>query len=146
MTTNLAIGNTVGMATTPTRLSDHPIHLGLGATAEVEAEFTGEIAWYAGYGERHAGDGADGRLVTVHQFDTDWDSWEMHPVGSEVVLCMVGSMTLHQEMPTGERHTVILDAGEYVFNDPGVWHTADVSGRVSALFITAGMGTEHRPR
>ena len=134
------------MATTATRLSDHPIHLGLGATVEIEPEFTGEMAWYAGYSERHVGDGADGRLVTVHQFDADWDSWEMHPVGSEVVLCMVGSMTLHQEMPTGERRTVILDAGEYVINDPGVWHTADVSGRADALFITAGMGTEHRPR
>ena len=134
------------MATTPTRLNDHPIHLGLGATAAIEPEFTGEMEWYAPYSERHAGDGAEGRLVTIHQFDTDWDSWEMHPVGSEVVLCLVGSMTLHQEMPTGERHTVTLDPGEYVIIDPGVWDTADVSGRANALFITAGMGTEHRPR
>ena len=54
------------MATTPTRLSDHPIHLGLGATSEIEPEFTG-------------------------------------------------------------------NAGGYAVNDPGVWHTADVSVRASAL-------------
>ena len=68
---------------TPTRLSDHPIHLGLGATAEIEPEFTGAMEWYAGYSERHGADGAEGRLVTVHDFDSDWDVWEMHPVGSE---------------------------------------------------------------
>ena len=134
------------MPTTPTRLSDHPIHLGLGATAEIEPEFTGEMAWYGEYSARHAGDGADGRLVTAHQFDTDWDAWEMHPVGSEVVLCLVGSMTLHQETPDGEQREVTLEAGEYAVNDPGVWHTADVAGQVSALFITAGEGTQHRPR
>lgn len=134
------------MATTPTRLSNHPIHLGLGATAEVEPEFTGAMEWYAGYSERHANDGAEGRLVTVHEFDADWDVWEMHPVGSEVVLCLAGSITLHQETPEGSHLTVVLDAGEYAVNEPGVWHTADVSGRVSALFITAGEGTQHRPR
>ncbi len=108
------------MATTATRLSDHPIHLGLGATAVIEPEFTGAMEWYGGYSQRHGGDGAEGRLVTIHQFDTDWDSWEMHPVGSEVVLCLVGSITLHQEMPDGEHRMVDLDAGEYAINDPGV--------------------------
>ncbi len=134
------------MATTPTRLSDHPIHLGLGATAEIEPEFSGAMEWYGGYTERHATDGAEGRLVTTHVFDTSWDSWEMHPVGAEVVLCLVGHMTLHQETPDGEHRIVELDAGEYAINGPGVWHTADVVGRASALFITAGAGTEHRPR
>jgi hypothetical protein len=134
------------MATTPIRLSDHPIHLGLGATAEIEPEFTGAMEWYAGYSGRHAADGAEGRLVTVHDFHESWDVWEMHPVGSEVVLCLAGSMVLHQEAPDGGQHTVRLDAGEYAINQPGVWHTADVAGHVSALFITAGEGTQHRPR
>ena len=35
---------------------------------------------------------------------------------------------------------------EYAINAPGVWHTADVTGEATALFITAGKGTEHRPR
>ena len=134
------------MPTTPTRLSDHPIHLGLGATSQIEPEFTGDMEWYGGYVARHAGDGAEGRLVTIHHFDADWDSWEMHPVGSEVVLCLSGSMTLHQETSEGDHHTVVLDTGEYAINEPGVWHTADVADDASALFITAGEGTQHRPR
>ena len=30
-------------------ITTHPIHLGLGATAEVEPRFTGELDWYEGY-------------------------------------------------------------------------------------------------
>jgi hypothetical protein len=39
-----------------------------------------------------------------------------------------------------------LGGGDYAINDPGVWHTADVDGSATVLFITAGLGTEHRPR
>ena len=39
-----------------------------------------------------------------------------------------------------------LQAGEYAINPPGTWHTADVDHEATGLFITAGMGTEHRPR
>ncbi len=124
----------------------HPIHLGLGATAEVEPEFTGEMSWYGGYSERHASDGAEGRLVTMHTFTEPWDVWEMHPTGSEVVLCTAGEITLHQELPDGSTATVTLGAGQYAVNQPGTWHTADVGEQATALFITAGEGTEHRPR
>ncbi len=60
--------------------------------------------------------------VHLHTFDGPWDSWEMHPKGAELV------------------------AGQAIINPPGVWHTADVDGRASALFVTAGVGTEIRPR
>lgn len=129
-----------------TPISTHPIHLGLGATAAVEPEFTGDEGWYAAYAERHAADGAEGRLVTVHSFDESWDVWEMHPAGSEVVLCTVGNLTLHQEHADGTTATVHLAPGEYAVNPPGTWHTADVDATATALFITAGAGTEHRPR
>jgi len=129
-----------------TNISTHPIHLGLGATAEVEPEFTGEMSWYGGYSERHADDGVEGRLVTMHSFTESWDVWEMHPGGSEVVLCTAGGITLHQEMADGSTATVTLSAGQYVVNEPGTWHTADVDGAATALFITAGEGTEHRLR
>ena len=42
-------GRTLAM---PKRLSQHPVHLGLGATAEVEPEFSG-VEWYEAYGARH---------------------------------------------------------------------------------------------
>lgn len=102
--------------------------------------------WYEAYGERSAGDGAEGRLVTMYCFTEDWDSWEMHPLGDEVVLCLSGQMTLHQEHADGSTATVAIGENEYVINPPGTWHTADVEGEATALFITAGLGTEHRPR
>lgn len=128
------------------RLDTHPLHLGLGATAVPQPEFTGAMEWYEGYVARHAADGAEGRLVTVHSFSESWDSWEMHPLGDEVVCCLTGSMTLHREFADGSSDCVTIGAGEYAINPPGAWHTADVAGETTALFITAGMGTQHRPR
>jgi quercetin dioxygenase-like cupin family protein len=127
-------------------LSTRPIHLGLRASAVVEPEFTGAMSWYEGYVQRHAADGFEGRLVSMHTFSASWDVWEMHPNGSEVVLCTAGAMTLHQEMPDGSSARVTLAAGQYAINEPGIWHTADVDGPATALFITAGVGTQHRPR
>ncbi len=127
-------------------IGKHPLHLGLGATALVEPVFDGAMTWYEHYSERHAADGAEGRLVTMHTFDAPWAMWEMHPHGSEVVLCTAGEITLHQESKDGQVTMVHLCAGHYAINDPGVWHTADVQGEATALFITAGLGTQHRAR
>lgn len=126
-------------------LFNTPIHLGLGAKAVVEPDFTG-MEWYADYVGRHADDGVEGRLVSLYTFSESWDSWEMHPHGDEVVICTAGQITLHQEMADGTTAMVTLGPGEYAINPPGVWHTADVDGQATALFITAGLGTEHRPR
>jgi quercetin dioxygenase-like cupin family protein len=126
------------------QLERNPVHLGLGATAFSEPEFTG-MDWYAGYGARHATDGAEGRLVSMFTFTQPWESWEMHPKGGEVVICTAGEMTLLQEID-GSVVRTRLTAGEYAINPPGVWHTADVEGSASAVFITAGMGTQNRQR
>lgn len=122
-----------------------PIHLGPGAVALVQPDFTG-MDWYEGYGGRHDSDGIEGRLVSMYRFTEDWTSWEMHPNGHEVVVCVAGTMTIHQEMVDGSTATVTIGAGDYAINPPGAWHTADVAGEATALFITAGLGTEHRPR
>ncbi len=42
--------------------------------------------------------------------------------------------------------SITLGAGDYAINPPGVWHTADIAEAATALFITAGFGTEHKPR
>lgn len=127
-------------------LAQFPIHLGLGATAGQEPEFTGGMAWYGDYVARHAADGEEGRLVSQHTFSEPWDSWEMHPHGAEVVLCQSGRLTLHQEHTDGQLTTITLLPGEYAINPPGVWHTADVDEPTTAVFITAGWGTQGRPR
>lgn len=127
-------------------LKQRPIHLGLGASALVQPDFTGGPQWYMDYAERTADDGVEGRLVSMHTFSESWDMWEMHPSGSEVVVCTAGKITLHQQADDGDVNTVTISAGEYAINPPGVWHTADVEEESTALFITAGVGTEHRPR
>lgn len=128
------------------RLEEEFVHLGRGATAVVQPGFTG-MEWYEGYGARHGGDGAEGRLVSQYDFATSWDSWEMHPVGAEVVICVAGAMTLVQEAADGTITQVALAPGDYAINPPGVWHTADVTeSPARAIFITAGEGTQHRPR
>jgi mannose-6-phosphate isomerase-like protein (cupin superfamily) len=132
-------------ATMAHRLDTQFIHLGPGATAVPQPEFTGG-AWYEAYGMRHDHDGADGRLVSLFHFTQDWDSWEMHPHGDEVVLCISGRITLHQDHVDGSATTVTIGPGEYAINPPGCWHTADVDGPATALFITAGLGTETRAR
>ena len=131
---------------TATDITRHPIHLGRSGNAETEPEFTGDYAWYLAYSERHAADGADARLVSQHTFTESWPTWEMHPKGHEVVLCVAGKMVLHQEHPDGTRSEVTLEAGQYAINSPGVWHTADIPQTATGVFITAGMGTQIRPR
>jgi hypothetical protein len=46
----------------------------------------------------------------------------------------------------GSKQSLQLGPGDYAINEPGTWHSADVVGEATALFITAGMGTQHRPR
>lgn len=128
----------------PLSLERFPLHLGLGARAVSQPEFTG-MEWFAAYAERNAADGDEARLVSLYSFSENWTSWERHPVGDEAVICITGEITLIQESPDGVQK-VTLRPGDYALNPRGVWHTADVAQHATALFITAGMGTEHRPR
>lgn len=78
-------------------------------------------------------------------FTDSWDVYEMHPNGSEIIICTEGEMTLIQEIDGSEKR-ISISTGEYAINPPGIWHTADISDRATAIFITAGRGTEHKPR
>jgi len=144
-----ARGHNGGMSTSsengPFSLAKHPTHLGVGATAVPQPTFTGDLSWYGAYGKRHGDDGADGRLLSMHTFDAPWKTWEVHPHGSEVVLVTAGKLTLLQERD-GLVTSIELRAGEYAINPPGVWHTANADAAVTAVFVTCGTGTEHRPR
>jgi hypothetical protein len=65
---------------------------------------------------------------------------------SQIKACIAGEMMLHQEGAGDSSATLHLMAGDYAINPPGIWHTADIIDEATALFITAGWGTEHRPR
>lgn len=126
-------------------LFDFPIHLGLAPKRCPSLSSPVPIGTKA-YGERHANDLDEGRVVALYRFEEPWTCWEVHPAGDEVVCCIQGHMTLHQELPDGTRQSHELEPGDYAINPPGAWHTADTQGPVVALFITAGKGTEHRLR
>ena len=126
-------------------LRTHPVHLGLGAKVVPQPAFSG-MPWYEAYGARTADDGTEGRLVSLYDFSESWDTWEMHPAGDELVVCLAGRITLIQERANGTFHSESLEAGQYAVNPAGTWHTAEVDGPVSVLFVTAGMVTQHRPR
>jgi mannose-6-phosphate isomerase-like protein (cupin superfamily) len=126
-------------------LARFPVHLGRGATVTRLDEFDGTPGWYERYGAAHLSDDAEGRLVSFHTFSEPWDTWEVHPDGHELVVCVEGRITLRQEID-GDVREAVIEPGQAVVNPPGAWHTADVDAPASALFITAGLGTQVRPR
>jgi mannose-6-phosphate isomerase-like protein (cupin superfamily) len=87
-----------------------------------------------------------GRLLSSVRSEEDWTSWEMHPLGDELVLQLDGCMELILETPDGQTARRRLDAGHFIVVPPGVWHTADVLAPGTAIYLTHGEGTEHRPR
>ena len=123
-------------------LDTTPIHLGLGSTARAIDGFAWDGEVLAAYGAAVAADGAEGRLVMTFHGDADWTSWERHPAGDEVVVCLAGRATMHRD----DGVSVELRPGEAMVNPPGVWHTADVHEPTWLLTITPGAGTEHKPR
>lgn len=86
-----------------------------------------------------------GRLVSYHRFDRDWDSWEVHPAGDELVCLLEGAADFVLEVDGKEELVRLRGCGAFVIVPAGVWHTARVEEPAAALFITAGEGTDHRP-
>jgi mannose-6-phosphate isomerase-like protein (cupin superfamily) len=125
-------------------LSQTFIHLGVDPTATPLRDFEWSSDYLEAYAKRFEADGERGRLVCVLPQTENWDSWERHPAGEEVVFLISGRVDLVQELD-GEEHVVELRPGQAVINPPGVWHTARVHEPGTALFITPGRGTEARP-
>jgi mannose-6-phosphate isomerase-like protein (cupin superfamily) len=91
-------------------------------------------------------DGFRGRvLVSSFSFDSDWATWEMHPVGDEVVCLLSGRVSM--VLDRGGRHEVaeLTQPGAFVVVPKGTWHTARTSVRSKMLFVTPGQGTENKP-
>lgn len=122
-----------------------PVHLGLGSRAKPVEGFAWDPAVLQAYSTAVAADGAEGRIVTIFDGDGPGDDWERHPVGDELVVCLSGSVTVTRDVDGGPEH-VVLGPGEATVNPAGAWHAVDMAGPSSILTITAGLGTDHRPR
>lgn len=123
-----------------------PVHLGLGSRARPVEGFAWEPEVLESYSAAVAADGAEGRMVMIFDGEDSWTSWERHPAGDEVVICLAGRVTMIRELDGGRHEPVDLRPGEAMINPAGVWHTADIDGTARILAITPGIGTEHRPR
>ena len=86
----------------------------------------------------------EGRLMGVTGQSSDWDHWERHPVGEEILTLLSGEMELVLDMEGGEQRAV-LKAGETFVVPRGIWHRAIVREAGRLMFVTPGRGTEHRP-
>ena len=85
-------------------------------------------------------------LVTTSLFNANWPGWEMHPSGDEIVCLLSGHVTLIQDRDGEQVRTELTRTGQFAVNPRGTWHTADVHAESLLLFITAGEGTQGRPR
>lgn len=122
-----------------------PVHLGLGSRAKPVEGFAWDPEVLHAYSAAVAADGAEGRLVTIFDGDGPGDHWERHPAGDELVVCLIGSVTVTRDVD-GVPDRVVLGPGEATVNPAGTWHVVDMAGPASILTVTPGLGTDHRPR
>jgi mannose-6-phosphate isomerase-like protein (cupin superfamily) len=128
-----AVRPTFDLATTYVQLEDGPQAFAV----EVDNEFWATI-------DRRP-ELRGGRLVGTFHNAEDWDVWEMHPSGDEVVCLLTGAVDVVLDEPDEER-VVELTAGRTCIVPRGVWHRAIVREPGDTLHITRGEGTQHRPR
>jgi hypothetical protein len=126
-------------------LSTTFLHLGIGrvATELPDFQWTGE--YLDAYDARFEADGDEGLLVTISPQRETWTTWERHPAGDEIVVCLSGRVDVIQELD-GDEVTTSLTPGLAMVNPRGVWHRGVVHEPGDGLFITPGRGTEHKPR
>src|SRR5687768_14515940 len=98
----------------PFRFDDAILHLGRESSTVVRDFSWDQIGEYATH---FAGDGTQGRLVTMGRQAESWTSWERHPAGEELVLLLDGRVDLIQELD-GEEHRIELRGGDGVLNPP----------------------------
>ena len=85
-----------------------------------------------------------GRLVTAHRFAEDWEHWEMHPAGEELVVLTSGAINLVLEGANGVHTALPLRGRGAVLIPRGTWHWARVHEPSEMWFVTYGEGTQHR--
>ena len=132
-TTEPAVEGTFDLADTYVQLDDGPAAVAV----QVDDDFWQKIESRP---QLHRG-----RLVGAFHNAADWDVWEMHPAGDEVVCLLSGAIDVVLEEEDGER-VIELRRGATCIVPRGVCHTAIVHTPGDTMHITRGAGTQHRPR
>lgn len=109
---------------------------------ESAAAMPGGARFWAGIAERRDLD--RGRLMGSTRQGADWDHWERHPAGDEILVLLSGEMEVVLDTPSGEQRAK-LSPGQTFIVPRGVWHRGIVTKAGELMFITPGAGTEHRP-
>lgn len=84
------------------------------------------------------------QLVSCYEFSENWQSWERHPHGDEVVILLSGQAEFILQTDEDNVSIHLNRQGEYVLVPRNVWHTARTERGCKLLFITPGEGTEHK--
>jgi len=105
--------------------------------------YTGGMEFYEGLTTRFDSF-ANHALISCHDFNEAWPTWEMHPKGDELVILLSGSATMVVQVNGEHRSAELSKPGEYVVVPRGAWHTASAASNARMLFITPGEGTENR--
>lgn len=85
-------------------------------------------------------------LVTSLTFTEDWSSWENHVNGDEIVFLISGRAEFMLEFEDDTASVVLDTPGRYIKVPKNTWHTACTDVETTMLFITAGEGTQVRPK
>lgn len=82
-------------------------------------------------------------LVSEHRFERDWDTWEIHPAGDEILYLLEGKAVLHLLVDGEERRIAFDRPGSALVVPRDTWHTAKVGAPCRILFVTPGEGTRN---
>ena len=133
----------------PYDLSTTPIHIGsvedVPDTAVPIEGFGFDGESFGQYMQTYCSDAIPGRLVMIEASPSDWSAWECHTKGEELVIVLEGEGVFMQEID-GATVKIPFKGGDTIINPRGVWHTANVTKPMRAIYITPCPGTEHRQR
>jgi hypothetical protein len=86
---------------------------------------------------------ADGRILSVFDYELDWTWWERHPFGDELAYLIDGEMEILL-YDGSRRWSVPLVPERAAIVPRTVWHSARVLAGATVLFITPTPAmTEH---
>ncbi len=128
----------------PYRLDGVPIHLSERSAQPVQG-FTFDGPSFERYVEDRTSEDEPGRLMMIESTPTNWAAWECHTLADEVVHVLEGRGEFIQQTEAGDVR-IPVQPGDTVINPRGVWHTADITEPMKAIYLTPCRGTEHRLR